>query len=207
MNLKSSSLTITPTEILTFWFGAIDVDGLVSQETSQRWWQKNLEFDQLINDRFLPALNLAAEGGFQDWLKNAKGRLALIILLDQFSRNCFRDTAKAFTQDPLALEYAREGIALNQDKDLALIERVFFYIPFEHSESAEDQETSVQLFKELAELATEKQQTTFNNFYDYAIQHKKIIDKFGRYPHRNQLISRSSTPEELEFLKQPGSSF
>ncbi|WP_394209304.1 DUF924 family protein [Enterovibrio calviensis] len=174
--------------VLTFWFEEL---------TPKDWFVKNADLDKEIEQRFLPVLERAARCELVDWRDTAKGRLAEIIVLDQFSRNVYRDTPLSFAQDPMALALAQEALSLGLDRELTEVERPFLYMPFMHSESLEVHKESVQLFDSLEEKTS----------YEFELKHKVIIDRFGRYPHRNMILGRESTPEEIEFLKQPGSGF
>lgn len=192
-------------EILYFWFG--DLHNMNLEERLKLWFGGEEETDQLIRSQFEADVLQAIQGNYAHWEVTPKGCLALIILLDQFSRNIYRDTPKAFAQDEMALEVCLRGI--DQGKDLALepIERSFFYLPMEHSENLEVQWRSVQAFENLARSVPPELTKTFESFLDYAVRHYVIIERFGRFPHRNEILGRVSTEEELEFLKQPGSSF
>jgi uncharacterized protein (DUF924 family) len=171
-------------QLLDFWFG----------QDRKAWFEKNPAFDEEIRTRFLALYEQAAAGGLADWQHAAKSCLALVILLDQFPRNMFRGTARAFAADALALAAARIMVERGWDKDMTGDERSFAYLPFEHSESLADQETSLRLFAGQAN-------------FEWARRHWEIIRRFGRFPHRNAILGRESTPEEAEFLKQPGSGF
>lgn len=175
-------------EILDFWFSQ-----------PQKWWLKERDFDLTIRNRFEADLVQAVHGRYDPWKKTARGTLALIILLDQFSRNMYRDSPKAFSQDGLALEACKAGMKKGLDTKLSDQERAFFYMPLMHSENLEDQKESLKRFASLGEAQSEGNK--------YALLHYRIIERFGRYPHRNKILGRPSTPEEIEFLKQPGSSF
>jgi uncharacterized protein (DUF924 family) len=175
-------------KVLQFWF----------EETSpESWWKKDSDFDNLIRDRFGTLLQQAAQGELSGWRETAPGRLAEIIVLDQFSRNIHRDTARAFAQDGMALVLAQEAIAAGADQMLPATERSFLYLPFMHSESP--------LIHQQAEALYRANGLQGN--YEFELKHKAIIDRFGRYPHRNSILGRKSTTEELEFLQQPGSGF
>jgi uncharacterized protein (DUF924 family) len=199
--------TITPATILQFWFGNAGDDTATAQAQQKLWWSKNTEVDADIRKCFGDLVESAAAGKLDDWTQDARGRLALILLFDQFPRNMYRDTPRAFAYDPLARKLALEGIASGADRELRAIERVFFYLPLEHSESAELQERCVALFTALAAGVPEADGKTFKGYVDYAVRHRDVIHRFGRFPHRNQILGRISTPEETAFLKQPGSSF
>lgn len=175
-------------DILDFWF---------SPETQPNWFAKNDQFDQSLKEKFGDILEQASRAELWSWRKNADGRLAEILVLDQFSRNIFRDTPRAFAQDSLALALAQEAISQDLDKQLSPEQRSFLYMPFMHSESKLIHEFALKLFQRLGNPEN----------LEYEIKHKIIIDRFGRYPHRNQILGRESTEEELSFLTQPDSSF
>ncbi len=175
-------------DILDFWF---------SPETQPNWFAKSDQFDQSLKEKFGDILEQASKAELWSWRKNADGRLAEILVLDQFSRNIFRDTPRAFAQDSLALALAQEAISQGLDKQLSPEQRSFLYMPFMHSESKLIHEFALKLFQRLGNPEN----------LEYEIKHKIIIDRFGRYPHRNQILGRESTEEELSFLTQPDSSF
>ncbi|HUU71783.1 MAG TPA: DUF924 family protein [Burkholderiales bacterium] len=193
--------------ILQFWFGAGTDDAEVARERNALWWKKSAETDARIRDRFAGLVDEAVDGRRDEWLSDARGRLAMIILTDQFSRNMYRDTPRAFANDHLALKWCKDGLAIDVHRLLKPIERVFFYLPLEHSESLEDQDRSVALFTELANSVPEDQREPFAGFVDYAVRHREVIKQFGRFSHRNAILGRVSSERELAFLKQPGSSF
>jgi uncharacterized protein (DUF924 family) len=172
--------------VLDFWFRG--------NEERKEWFQKDPAFDDEIRARFLPLYEAAARGALAAWKHSPRECLALIILLDQFPRNMFRDSARAFAADPLALDAARHAVASGYDRSLSEIERTFVYLPFEHSENLADQETALRLFAGHAN-------------YEWARKHWEIVRRFGRFPHRNAVLGRQNTPAEIEFLKQPGSGF
>lgn len=194
-------------DILNFWFADMDSQGNVPSETSMRWYKKDDRLDQYIREHFLADLEAAMRGEYNDWLDQANSRLALIILLDQFSRNLFRNDPRSFTQDEQALQIAIDGLAAKHDQQLLPVERSFFYMPFEHAEDRGMQAQSVELFKQLHAEASEQYKQSFEHSYDYALKHKVIVDRFGRFPHRNKILARQSTDEELQFLTEPNSSF
>jgi len=195
--------------VLDFWFGDLKDGGIPPPELSRMWWAKDPSVDEYIRKNFEADLINAGEEKLREWEKTPGGTLALIILLDQFSRNIYRDKPEAFSQDSLALDISARGIQKGFDRVLHPVMRIFFYMPFEHSEDIEIQNRSLELFRglekefrsppELAEMISSSR--------DYAEKHYAIIERFGRYPHRNRILGRESTPEEEEFLKQPGSSF
>jgi uncharacterized protein (DUF924 family) len=185
-------------EILEFWFGRPDVPGF--GEARAEWFRKDAAFDTALRVRFGDAIDTALAGGFAEWA-DPRGTLARVLLLDQFTRNSFRDTPRAFAGDPLALSLAQQAVARNDDAALIPVERWFLYMPFEHAESMSAQEQSVDLF---ARLATE---TDLVDPQVWAERHAAVIRRFGRFPHRNAILGRASTPEEIEFLATPGSGF
>lgn len=174
-------------DVLQFWF---------EQSTPAQWWQKDARFDAAIRSRFGELHAAAARAELWTWRDTPAGRLAEIIVVDQFSRNLYRDDARAFACDPLALALAQEAVRTGADKDIAAERRAFVYMPYMHSESKVIHSVAVDLFRERAP-----------GNLDYELRHKAIIDRFGRYPHRNAALGRDSTPEEIAFLAQPGSSF
>ena len=195
------SEAVTQSEaVLTFWFGEIRDEPAYFEEYAPRWFVQNADFDRQIVRRFQAAYELAAQGQLTHWTETARGGLALILVLDQFPRNMFRNDPRAFATDPLARQIAEQMIAAGLDRQLRLAERYFVYVPFMHSEDRKHQQRSVMLFQQLAE-----ERAYFDT--SYAVRHREVIDRFGRFPHRNTVLGRVSTPEELAFLKQPGSSF
>ena len=196
-----------PDSILEFWFGTSKDDAIAASERSSLWWVKRDETDNAIRQRFESCLHMAANRELDAWSGTPAGRLALIILTDQFPRNMYRNTPAAFAYDELARLWCKEGLRNNVHLVLRPIERVFFYLPLEHSESLADQEQSVALFRELTDSAGAQGREVFGGLLDYAVRHREIIARFGRFPHRNRILGRASTEEELAFLKEPGSSF
>lgn len=184
-------------EVLLFWFGGPDEQG----KRHKSWFEKDAAFDREIEERFLGLYEKAASGRLAHWKRRAADCLALIIVLDQFPRNMFRGSARAFAADPLALEAARHAVAQGFDRTMTPVERQFVYLPFEHSERLEDQLRACELTQPL----TAFQETA--DAYRYAAAHRDIVQRFGRFPHRNAALGRASSEEEIEFLKQPGSGF
>lgn len=193
--------------ILDFWFGALVGPDPYPGDKAPLWFSGGDEIDARIRDQFGADMETSLRGDHDDWAATARGRLALIVLYDQFSRNMFRDSARCFAQDPQALQLALDGIERGLDRELTLVERVFFYMPLEHSEDREIQKLSVQKFQELVDEAPDALRRHFQSFHQYAVRHAEIIERWGRYPHRNEILGRPSTPEELKFLQEPGSSF
>jgi uncharacterized protein (DUF924 family) len=185
-------------EILDFWF-ALSGPGKEAEYAQRRkvWFAKNLSFDQAIRTRFQTDYELAAAGKLMNWQETAQGCLALILLLDQFPRNMFRGEAPSFATDAQALATAQYAIAQGFDQELPPIQRMFIYLPFEHSEHLEHQNQAVKGMQALL----------IEDVTDYARKHQAVIERFGRFPHRNKILGRTNTPAEEEFLKQPGSSF
>lgn len=188
-------------DILDFWFGAPDSPVYGTQRAE--WFQKNADFDARIRDRFAPLIERAINGGLREWdQEGARGRLARILVLDQFTRNAWRDTSSAFKGDVLALGAAKQMHECGADMQLSPVERVFAYLPYEHAEDAAMQEKSVELFTALA-----RDNPGFDMTLDYAHRHRGVIARFGRFPHRNAIVGRASTEEEIAYLAQPGSGF
>jgi uncharacterized protein (DUF924 family) len=197
----------TRDSLLEFWFGNDPDDAVVAKAQASIWWAKDRQTDAAIRQRFQPLVAAAAGGNLDDWRSSGRGQLALILLTDQLPRNIYRDTPGAFQFDGLARTLSLQGLANGSDRELRPIERVFFYLPLEHSESLEDQKRSVQLFRALAGEVPPIQRGIFDGFVDYALRHQAIIERFGRFPHRNMILGRPSTPEEIAFLQEPQSSF
>lgn len=193
--------------VLDFWFGELDENGFASKARSRRWWKKSPDFDSEVRDRFLADWEVLMAGGHQDWLESTKGTLAAVIVLDQGSRNMYRGTGQMFAADEMALELVKKGCAAGLDQSLEGHERVFFYMPFMHSESLEDQDRCVRLFTEFAGSVSGQAREKLMGNVKYAEKHRFVIEQFGRFPHRNKLLGRESTEEETAFLKQPGSRF
>ena len=182
---------MTAGNVLEFWF----------RRDRKQWFEKNPALDEEIRARFLPLYETAFKNGLEWWKRAPRSGLALVILLDQFPRNMFRGSAKAFAADPLARDAARVILDNGWDKAMTPDERMFAYLPFEHSESLADQERCLVLMKEIAPFPDTA------DLPKWAEAHLAIIRRFGRFPHRNAALGRASTPEEVEFLKQPGSAF
>lgn len=182
-------------EILEFWFGSAELTQAI--EYREAWFQKSDAFDAEIRQRFAADVELAISGELDGMAGSPQGALALLLLLDQFPRNLFRGTARAFAGDARARKIANAAIARGFEAAMSQRHRVFLYLPFEHSEDLRDQERSVILFATLDDPRG----------YDYAVRHRDIVARFGRFPHRNAALGRESTPEEIEFLTTPGSSF
>jgi uncharacterized protein (DUF924 family) len=196
-----------PETILEYWFGSDPDDSAVAENRSSLWWSKNPKTDDEIRNRFGQLLLAAESGNLEDWQSSTGGRLALILLTDQFPRNIYRGTPAAFRFDRIALNLSLNGLESGLDKGLRHIQRVFFYLPLEHSENLEHQQRCVRLFRNLAREVSVDLKPVFERYVDYAIRHQVIIERFGRFPHRNLILGRQSTSEEIQFLEQPDSSF
>ncbi len=195
-------------EILAFWFGdAPGDDAAIADRQAGLWWRKDSAVDAAMRARFQDQVEAAGNHRLDHWTGTPHGRLALIVLTDQFPRNIFRDTPDAFRFDAKAREICHAGLAAGDDRALRPIERIFHYLPLEHSESLEDQEESVRLARLLMDEVDQQHRATFEGFWRYAVSHRDFIERFGRFPHRNRILSRPSTPEEIAFLQTPGSSF
>lgn len=197
----------TYADVIEFWLGDLDAYGQASPEVAARWWRKDPAFDRAIGDAFAPTYEAIVAGRCDGWLETPAGRLGYILVLDQLARNMFRDTPKMFAADPLARRATHEGFAKGHDRMLPLDGKVFFYMPLMHSEHLEDQEQCVALFEALAREAPAPARPRLAENHRFAIAHRDIIARFGRFPHRNAILGRASTDEELAFLEQPGSSF
>ncbi len=175
-------------EIIKFWFEDVE---------ESKWWVKDAEFDQLITEKYSMIHRSASRCELYEWRESPEGRLAEVIVLDQFSRNIFRNSPLAFSCDSLALALSQEAIAVGAEKSLDPAKRSFFYLPFMHSESKKIHEIAVELYE----------RNGIDGNAEFELKHQSIIDRFGRYPHRNSVLGRESTEEEIAFLKLPGSSF
>lgn len=190
---------MTYQEILSFWF---------SELKPSQWFGGRGQVDDLIRSRFEALIDSVYHGEHQDWLSSCQGKLATVIVLDQFPRNVYRGSARSFAYDDRALAVSLEGIGLGEDLELGLHERAFFYLPLEHSERLEIQDRALERYASLVfSIKPADKKNEARDYLDYAWRHYAIIRRFGRYPHRNQILGRLSTAEEIEFLKAPGSSF
>jgi len=203
---ESKGATITDDDqdrietILAFWFREHELTAPQIDRRMDIWFSEDPVFDHEIEKEFADDVSLASEGKLDYWAAEPRGRLALIILIDQFRRNIYRNSAKAFSKDRLALKLCVEGAMDKKDKGLTPIQRVFFYMPLQHAESAKVQAKAVELYNRLAESVSPTYQETFLTVAQFAELHKDIIDQFGRFPHRNKLLGRENTPEEDEYL-------
>ena len=188
-------------DILMFWFGPLDSEGLSAPEQHGLWFKSSEETDNTCREQFGAAVEQAIAGSLDDWADSDRGLMALILLLDQFPRNIYRGTAAAFSGDPRALGLAQQAIAGARHLQLPLIHRVFLYLPLEHCEDLAVQEQCVSLFQEMATATGLEQMTGFSR---YAAAHRDVIARFGRFPHRNIMLGRESTVAELEHMATHG---
>lgn len=193
--------------VLDFWFGPNGPAGAVAGRQRALWFGKSAEADRAVTEGFAVTLAEARAGRLDHWMDTPRGRLALVIVLDQFPHHVFRNQAQAFASDAQSLALSLAALDAQEDQALAPIERVFLYLPLEHAESLETQERSVVLFERLAQEAAAEERSLFEGFLDYARQHRDVVARFGRFPHRNEILGRPSSQEEIEFLKEPGSRF
>jgi uncharacterized protein (DUF924 family) len=196
-----------PERVLSFWFGELDADGLAPPAVSKQWWTKDAAFDGRVRDAFLEDHRAIVGAQREHWLGDPRGRLAYIVVLDQFSRNMFRGTAQSFASDPQALRAAKGGVEAGADAPLAVAERTFMYMPFMHSESLADQDRCIELFTALRDAQTGRARDNAEYSLKFAGMHRDIVVRFGRFPHRNAILGRASTPEEVSFLEGPNSGF
>jgi uncharacterized protein (DUF924 family) len=187
-------------EILEYWFAGALTQPQAIEERQRTWFAGGESFDRACSERFSTALAAAGNGDLDHWRCAPRARLALIVLLDQFSRNVYRGTARAFENDACALAACREGIEQGHDRQLLAIERTFFYMPLEHAEDRAIQALSVQQFEALVEEAPEELRELMSANAGYAREHRDIIERFGRFPHRNAVLGRESTTEEVAYL-------
>ncbi len=194
------------TQVHRYWFGDSDSDQEVIRQKGKLWFGKDDQVDHYIREQFSDLIALAASQRIKMEGLETHLQLTVILLLDQLTRNIYRNDPDSFSSDHLALSMAKDllGSAGNL---LRPIEKVFLYLPFEHSEELDDQKKSVALYRSLHESVAENLKESFIGFFDYAVRHHDIIMRFGRFPHRNKILSRHSTAEEISFLSQPGSSF
>jgi uncharacterized protein (DUF924 family) len=187
-------------DVLTFWFKEHALSAPQIDRRMDIWFGADPIFDHEITKEFANDVELASTGKLNYWAESPRGRLALIIMIDQFRRNIHRNTAQAFSKDTMALKYCVEGAMKKHEQDLAPIEKVFFYMPLQHAESRKVQAKSVLLYERLIASASPTYRETFETVLQFAELHKDIIDQFGRFPHRNTLLNRENTPEENEYL-------
>lgn len=208
VKLLSESMDATITDddqirieaILSFWFREHELSAPQIDQRMEIWFSEDPVFDLEIQKEFADEVARASKGELDHWGTESHGRLALIILIDQFRRNIHRGTTRAFSKDQLALKLCVQGAMEKKDQSLTAIQKVFFYMPLQHAESRKVQAKSVELFRRLAETVSPTLRETFMTVAQFAELHKDIIDQFGRFPHRNKLLNRDNTPEENEYL-------
>ncbi len=186
--------------ILSFWFKEQELSAPQIDHRMEMWFSEDPVFDHEVEKEFADDVSAACEGNLDHWAAEPRGRLALIILIDQFRRNIYRNTAEAFSKDKLALKLCVEGAMEKKDAGLTPIQRVFFYMPLQHAESSKVQAKSLALYNRLAEIVSPTYRETFLTVAQFAELHKDIIDQFGRFPHRNKLLNREDTEQEAEYL-------
>jgi uncharacterized protein (DUF924 family) len=196
----------TPDDVLALWFGPLD-DPAYPQARASLWWSKDPAVDADIRARFEATWIAAGQGGLVTWSATPRGRLAHVLLLDQLARNMHRDTPQMYALDDEAQDLVLQGLLLGVHHALLGQERTFFYMPLMHAESVALQRLCVRLFAQMAEEARPADAEGARRTLDYAHQHAVIVERFGRFPHRNAILGRASTPEEQAFLEEPGSSF
>lgn len=196
-----------PQDVLAFWLGAYPLEPAAMARVQAQWFQKNNAFDAELRERFVPTIEAALAAQLGHWAQSDDGWLALLLVLDQFPRNAFRGQPRSFAGDPLALAHAVEGIAAGLDQKVPPMARIFCYLPLEHAEDRSLQSRAVALFTALAAAPDAEPKAFFVNTLDYARRHQDVIERFGRFAHRNAILGRPSTPEEEAYLKQPGSGF
>ena len=195
-------------QVLEFWFGKCAADGALDRAKQKMWFSDGRNYDAAIRKQFGKLHRRARRGELDaEWAATPRGRIALIVVLDQFSRHIHRGTATAFAQDPAAQRLADAGVEQGADRALVPAQRAFFYLPFEHAEDLQLQRLGARLFERLATEVAPAWRKEYTSFADYSGHHRDIIERFGRFPHRNKILGRAATPEEVEFLKEPGSSF
>jgi uncharacterized protein (DUF924 family) len=193
--------------VLSFWFRQQALSAPQIDRRMETWFNEDPVFDLEIEKEFADEVEKASSGALDHWGKLPRGRLALIILIDQFRRNIHRNTSKAFSKDQLALKICVEGAMQKKDRELSPIQKVFYYMPLQHAESRKVQAKSVEIFRRLAETVSATERETFMTVAQFAELHKDIIDQFGRFPHRNKMLNRQNTPEEDEYLATDSPTF
>lgn len=195
---------VRPDDVVDFWIGP---EGAAPLAKAAQWYRKDPAFDAEIKTRFEPSLQAAVRGELEAWRTTPRGLLAYVVLLDQLSRNMYRDTSRAFDQDAQACAATLGALASGVDRDLAPVERSFLYMPLMHAEDADLQHKCVAAFERLLPMATDPVRGYVEKALHFAKRHAEIVERFGRFPHRNAILGRTSTWEEIEFMREPGSSF
>lgn len=203
----SADGTAQQEDVLDFWFGGLREGEPVPAERFRLWFGGAAATDRQIRERFAADVERAAAGAYDGWRDSPRGSLALTILFDQFPRNIHRGSPRAYALDDKACALCLAGLDAGRDRELITVERAFFYLPLEHAEDRALQQRSVAAFTELLRQSPPPLREVCRGFLDYAERHRAIIERFGRFPHRNAPLSRPSTAEEMSFLREPGSSF
>jgi uncharacterized protein (DUF924 family) len=189
-------------EIIKFWFGEVDEYVFPTANRTHIWFANDSSVDEEIRSKFFPDLEKAVLGEYAEWENDSRPSLALILLLDQFSRHVYRDTPLAYAQDHRALDLCLHGIEKQFDHVISLIERAFYYFPLMHSENVEIQATSIRAYKILLDLSFPEAKGIFENLLEHALKHFDVIKRFGRFPERNKILGRKSTKEEIAYLEK-----
>ncbi|HNE61207.1 MAG TPA: DUF924 family protein [Ottowia sp.] len=200
-------MTRSASDVLRFWLGAHPLDSAAMQRVQAQWFRKDETFDARLREGFGATIAAARAGRLDRWADTAEGRLALLIVLDQFTRNAFRGQPDGFAGDAQALALALRGIELGHDQAVPPMARIFCYLPLEHAEDATLQARNVALFQALRDAPGAEPRAFFDGTLDYALRHQDVIARFGRFPHRNAILGRTSTAAELDYLAQPGAGF
>jgi uncharacterized protein (DUF924 family) len=200
-------MTATPESVLRFWFGDNLDSPAAVDERSRLWFEGSRDFDGLIREQFEDLPASAKQGQLDSWRLGARSNLALVLVLDQLPRNLYRGSALCFSYDSLAYEVAVTALEQGVDAELAPLEATFLYLPFEHAEDVGAQARSVSLFRSLLDRAPATHHPHFESFLSYAVRHREVIERFGRFPHRNALLGRPSTEEERSYLESGGETF
>lgn len=194
-------------DILEYWFGELDEYGRTDESRFKLWFGKSEETDQYLTENYKDLLESAKRGELDSWKESAEGLVAFIVLLDQFSRNIYRDTAEMYAADEQVLSVAKRAVETGVDKEMPISHRVFTYLPFMHSENLEDQEQCIELFKGLQNEVPEEVKKSIQGNIDYAIKHRDVVKGYGRFPHRNEILGRESIEEEKVYLSNPDAGF
>ena len=201
-------MTASPESVLAFWFGAPGSATEIAARQRGLWFGKSAEADRKVIEQFGDTLRDAREGHLDYWVRSPRDRLALVIVLDQFPHHVYRNQAAAFDSDAQSLAIALQALATGEDRQLTLIERVFLYLPLEHAEDLAMQQRSVECYQSLVQMAPDEATREYLlGTLDYAHKHQDVIERFGRFPHRNAILGRPSTAQESDYLAQPGSGF
>jgi len=200
-------MNVTPETVIDFWFGKALDNPESARQQSKVWYGADADLDGAIRTQFSALLDAVLAGDYAGWESSAEGSLAMVILLDQFSRNIYRGDARAFSGDKRALQIAQQAVERGFDQQLPGLYRVFLYHPFHHSEQLADQESAVELMQTVAQQSSLEWQDFLHGFTRYAVEHREVVKRFGRFPHRNKILGRRTTAEEQAFLDDGASSY